>query len=278
MASDLRKRFETYLIVNRKAPKTQLAYLSAVSQLANYYNQPPDQLSADQVQDYLAYLIAQRKVAWNTCNVTLCALHCFYNKFLNRGQTKLTIPPRPRQRKLPEILSKAQVLELIGNAKDLRQRTVLMMTYGSGLRVGEVVRLKPGDIEADRMLVRVEQAKGRKDRYSLLSKKALESLRIYYKAYGPATYLFVGKDRTAPMPVATAQKMYNYAKSKAGLNKGKGIHTLRHCFATHLLMQGVDIQLIKQFLGHRSIETTLVYLHMVPDRMAKITSPLDADE
>jgi integrase/recombinase XerD len=278
MASNLRRRFETYLIVNRKAPKTQQAYLGAVSRLANYYNRSPDQLSQDQVQDYLAYLIKQRKVQWSTCNVILCALHCFYNRFLNHGKTKLTIPPRPRQRKLPEVLSKVQVRSIIDNAKDLRHRAVLMMAYGSGLRVGEVVRLKPKDIESDRMMVRVEQAKGRKDRYSLLSKKALDSLRLYYKAYRPDAYLFVGKDLSQPLPIATAQKMYNYAKVKAGVNKGKGMHTLRHCFATHLLMQGVDIQMIKEFLGHRSIETTLTYLHIVPDRTAKIKSPLDEDE
>jgi site-specific recombinase XerD len=278
MASELKKKFETYLIVNRMAPKTQQAYLCAVTQLPKYYSRSPDQLTQDQVQDYLAYLINQRKVSWSTCNVTFCALNCFYNKFLNRGETKITIPPRPRQRKLPEILSKTEVISIINNAKDLRHRAVLMMTYGSGLRVGEVVRLKSKDIESDRMLVRIEQSKGRKDRYSLLSHKALQTLRIYYQAYRPTTYLFVGKNRTEPMPIATAQKMYKYAKDKAGLNKGNGIHTMRHCFATHLLMQGVDIQLIKEFLGHRSIETTLIYLHIVPDRMAKLKSPLDDDE
>jgi len=275
MASELKKKFENYLIANRKAPKTQQAYLSAVVGLANYFNRPPDQLTNDQVQDYLVHLIKHRKLSWNTCNVALCALSCFYNKFLGRSVEEIKIPPRPRTRQLPEVLSKAEVVKLIENAKDLRHSALLMLTYGSGLRVGEVVRLKPDDILSDRMLVRVQQAKGRKDRLTILSKKALENLRIYYKIYHPEKYLFVGKDKSEPMPIATASKMYNYAKAKAGLTKGRGIHTLRHCFATHLLMQGVDIQLIKEFLGHKSIETTLVYLHMVPDRMSKIKSPLD---
>jgi integrase/recombinase XerD len=278
MASELKNKFENYLIVNRKAPKTQQAYLSNVMGIAAYFNRSPDQLTDEQIQDYLVHLIKHRQLSWNTCNVAFCALNCFYNKFLNRGVTKIAIPPRPRQKKLPRILSRTEVVALIENAKDLRHRAVLTMTYGSGLRVSEVVRLKPDDIDSDRMLVRVVQSKGRKDRYTLLSEKALEVLRFYYKIYHPRVYLFTGRDKTRAMPIATAQKMYYYAKQKAGLTKGYGIHCLRHSFATHLLMQGVDIQLIKQLLGHNSIQTTLVYLHMVPDRLAKIISPLDSDQ
>jgi integrase/recombinase XerD len=278
MASELKNKFENYLIVNRKAPKTQQAYLANVMGIAAYFNRSPDQLTDEQIQDYLVHLIKHRQLSWNTCNVAFCALNCFYNKLLNRGVTKIAIPPRPRQKKLPLILSRTEVVALIENAKDLRHRAVLTMTYGSGLRVSEVVRLKPDDIDSDRMLVRVVQSKGRKDRYTLLSEKALEVLRFYYKIYHPRVYLFTGRDKTRAMPIATAQKMYYYAKQKAGLTKGYGIHCLRHSFATHLLMQGVDIQLIKQLLGHNSIQTTLVYLHMVPDRLAKIISPLDSDQ
>jgi integrase/recombinase XerD len=229
-------------IVNRLAPKTQQAYISAVSGLANHYNLPPDQLTQEQVQDYLAHLIKDRKLTWNTCNVAFCALNCFHNKFLNRPGQQLQIPPRPRQTKLPEILSKDEVFKLIDNTNDLQARTVLMMVYGSGLRVSEVVMLKPEHIESDRMIVREEQSKGRKDRYTLLAKKALEELRFYYKVYHPDNYLFFGRIKNQPLPTGTAQKMYYRAKQRAGLTKGRGIHTLRHCFATHLLMQGVDIQ------------------------------------
>jgi integrase/recombinase XerD len=278
MASELKKRFENYLIVNRLAPKTQEAYLSAVTGLANYHNVSPDLLTNEQVQDYLVHLMKHRGLAWNTCNVALCALNSFYIKFLGRSQDEYKIPPRPREHTLPEVLSKKQVFTLIDHAKDLRARTFLMLVYGSGLRVSEAVILKPRHIESDRMLVRLEQAKGRKDRYSLLAKKALEELRLYYKVYRPEDYLFFGRDKSEPLPVGSAQKMYYHAKRNAGITKGRGIHTLRHCFATHLLMQGVDIQLIKEFLGHNSIETTLIYLHMVPDRAKKIGSPLDHDD
>lgn len=278
MANELRKKFENYLIVNRLAPKTQVAYLSAISGLAQYYNQSPDQLTNEQVQDYLAYLMKDRGLTWSTCNVALCALNCFFIKFLNCSQDDYKIPPRPSQKKLPEVLSRKDVSKVIDNANDLRARALLMMTYGSGLRVSEVVMLKPKHIESDRMLVRVEQSKGRKDRYTLLAKRSLEELRFYYKVYRPDKYLFFGREKNEPLPIGTAQKIYYRAKQKAGITKGHGIHTLRHCFATHLSMQGVDIQLIKEFLGHNSVETTLVYLHMVPDRMGKIASPLDSDD
>jgi site-specific recombinase XerD len=278
MANELRKKFENFLIVQRLAPKTQVAYLSAVKGLASYFNRPPDQLTNDQVQDYLVHLMKDRKLAWKSCNVALCALNCFYIKFLGRSQDEYKIPPRPRQKTLPELLSKSEVVKIIDHAKDLRARTFLMLVYGSGLRVGEAVVLESRHIESDRMLVRVEQSKGRKDRYTLLAKRALEELRLYYKVYRPEHYLFFGRAKNEPLPIGSAQKFYYYAKRKAGITKGHGIHTLRHCFATHLLMQGVDIQLIKEFLGHSSIETTLVYLHMVPDRIKKIGSPLDDDD
>jgi site-specific recombinase XerD len=275
MASELRKKFEDYLVVNRLAPKTQEAYLNAVAGLSKHYHQPPERLTAEQIQQYLVYLIRHRKLSWSSCNVNFSGLHCFYKRFLNRPQTEFSIPPRPRQKKLPEILSRQEVLKLIDAAHDVRHRALLMITYGSGLRVSETVHLKPHHIESDRMLVRIEQAKGRKDRYTLLSQKALDELRIYWKVRRPEKWLFYGRDKAQPMDVTTAQKIYYRTKKAAGITKGKGIHTLRHCFATHLLEQGIDVYLIKRFLGHLSLQTTLVYLHLLPDRLAEVKSPLD---
>jgi site-specific recombinase XerD len=275
MASELRRRFEHYLILNRLAQKTQEAYLNAVADLAKHYNQSPEQLSDEQIQQYLVYLIRHRKLSWSSCNVNFSGLHCFYKRFLNRPQTEFSIPPRPRQKKLPEILSRQEVLKLIHAADDVCHRALLMITYGSGLRVSETVHLKPHHIESDRMLVRVEQAKGRKDRYTLLSQKALDELRIYWKAQRPEKWLFYGRDKAHPMHVTTAQKIYYRTQKAAGIAKGKGIHTLRHCFATHLLEQGVDVYMIKRFWGHLSIQTTSVYLHLLPDRLAEVKSPLD---
>ncbi len=275
MTCKLRDKFENYLILNRLSAKTRQAYLKAVQGLAFYHNQSPDKLADEQIQQYLLYLIRHRKLQWSSCNVAFSAFDCFYKKFLKRAKAEFSIPPRPRQTKLPEILSQKEVKRLIDAGKDVRHKALLMLTYGSGLRVSEVVKLKPHHIEADRMLLRVEQGKGRKDRYTLLSHKALDELRIYWKCFTPGQWLFYGRSKKQPMPTGTAQKIYYRAKKAAGITKGKGIHTLRHCFATHLLEKGIDIYLIKRFLGHRAIQTTMVYLHVVPSRMSEVKSPLD---
>lgn len=275
MTTELRRKFEAYLVVNRLSDKTQESYIRAVAGLAKYYHKSPDTLTDEQVQAYLLHLIQERKLKWSTCNVAFSAFQCFYRKFLKRPQDEFNIPPRPRQGKLPEVLSQNEVLRLIEAGKDVRQRSLLMLTYGSGLRVSEVTHLKPQHIETDRMLVRVEQAKGRKDRYTLLSKKALKELQRYEKVFHPGKWLFFGEDKSKPMPKATAQRIYYRAKKSSGITKGRGIHTLRHCFATHLLEQGIDIYIIKRFLGHASIKTTMVYLHVVPQRLTMVKSPLD---
>ncbi len=275
MASKLREKFEQHLILHRLSEKTREAYVRSVVDLAKYYKQSPDKLTNEQIQQYLVYLLEHRKLKWSSCNVAFSGLYCFYSKFLKWPNTKFSIPPRPRSTKLPKILTQKQVNALIDGCRNQRDRTLLMLAYGSGLRVSEVVKLRPEHIEADRMLVRVEQGKGRKDRYTLLSKRALEELRRYWEKYGPNQWLFYGYHKQYHMSVSSAQRIYQRAKKAAGITAGKGIHTLRHCFATHLLEQGIDIYLIKRFLGHINIQTTLIYLHLVPDRMSEVTSPLD---
>jgi integrase/recombinase XerD len=240
-----------------------------------YHNKAPDRLTDEQVQRYLIYLLRERQLSWSSCNVAFSGLCCFYHKFLKREKTRFTIPPRPRQTKLPEIFSRIEIKNLLDACKDARQRALLMLAYGSGLRVSELVKVKPFHIEADRMLVRVDQGKGRKDRYTLLSKKALDELRVYHRHFAPDRWLFYGKEKNNRMSVGAAQKIFYRAKQAANIQKGRGIHTLRHCFATHLLEKGIDIYLIKRFLGHRSIQTTMVYLHVAPSRTLEVKSPLD---
>ena len=149
------------------------------------------------------------------------------------------------------------------------------MVYGSGLRASEAVRLQSRHIESDRMMLKVEQGKGRKDRYTLLSQTALELLRDYWRQYRPSEWLFFGKDKTKPMPVCTAQKIFYQAKKRIGLTSVNGIHCLRHSFATHMNELGCEIFLIKRFLGHSSIKTTYRYIHVSPDYLDKMVSPLD---
>lgn len=173
------------------------------------------------------------------------------------------------------LLSREEASRIINAPVSLKHRALLTTVYGSGLRVSEVVRLRPAHIESSRMMIRIEQAKGAKDRYTVLSKKGLELLRQYWREYLPGEWLFFGKDKKLPMSVGTAQRIYYQAKAKTGITKGRGIHTLRHCFATHLLDQGVDLFIIKRWLGHNAIKTTCRYLHTSPEQFLRIQSPLD---
>jgi integrase/recombinase XerD len=245
--------FENYLCLQRYAEKTKKAYLYTIADLSSFHRQSADDLTNEQVQDYLLYYIRDKKLSWSSCNIRFCALKKYYQDYLGYDDSKFTIPPRPRSRKLPMLLSKEEVRSILQAPTNLKYRALLTTIYGSGLRVSEVVKLRPEHIESKRMQIRVEQGKGRKDRYTVLSEKCLVLLREYWRSHRPGQWLFFGKDKNKPMPVGTAQKAYYQAKEKAGVKKGMGIHTLRHCFASHALEQGVELFIIKRWLGHSSI-------------------------
>ncbi len=272
--SELRKKFTRHLILRRFSPKTNTAYISAVQGLAVFYNQSPDQLSDEQVQDYFVYLIKDRQYAWSSCNVIFCGIKMFYEDILHRN-TGTIIPPRPRRKQLPIILSQEEVWKLIDSCKNLKHRTLLLGVYSAGLRVSEVVSLQPVHIERDRMMIRIEQGKGRKDRYTILSQRFLTALGIYWREYKPEKYFFFGSDKAKPMAIGSAQQIYYQAKKKAGITRGRGIHTLRHCFATHLMEQGVPIYVIKRMMGHVALSTTAGYMHVSKEFISTIKSPLD---
>jgi len=206
----------------------------------------------------------------------VCGLRFFYNKTLRRQSTRLAIPPCKQQHKLPEILSSQELERLFLYANNPKNRVLFMTAYSAGLRLGEVVRLKISHIDSSRMMIRVEQGKGNKDRYTLLSKLLLKELRSYWKLYRPKLWLFPGaRNPNKPMPDGTAQKAFTLTKAKAGIKKGKGIHTLRHCFATHLLEAGVDLRTIQMLMGHNSITTTMLYLQITRKRLDTVNSSFD---
>lgn len=217
MSCTLRTRFTNHLTVLRKAPKTKDAYLHAVSGLAAYYRRPPDQLTNNQIQEYLRYLIEEKKLAWSTCNVVFSGLVCFYRGFLGWNETRISIPPRPRIKKLPMILTVDEVRDLLGATPNLKHQALLKTVYCAGLRVSEVVRLKLHHIESDptRMLIRVEQGKGQKDRYTVLTFDCLETLRHYWRAYRPKQWLFPGGKPDQPLSISAAQRVYGDAKKKS---------------------------------------------------------------
>ncbi len=276
MSTPLRTRMLNQMTLRHLAEKTKIAYISAVAGLAEFYKQSPDRLTEAQVQRYLLYLIEERKLAWSTCNIAFSAFRFLYTAVLKRPDGAFSIPPRRKQKKLPYPLTVKETFRLITAPRNPKHRALLITVYGAGLRVSEAVSLKPCHIDSSRMLIRVEQSKGNKDRYTLLSPRLLRELRSYWRLCQPTIWLFSGRDENRPMPVGTAQKIYYQAKKRAGITRSGGIHTLRHCFATHHLQAGCDIFAIKQMMGHSAIASTTRYLHMSPDRFRSIVSPLDS--
>jgi integrase/recombinase XerD len=271
---ELRERMQHDLVVRGMSPRTQEAYLAAVKGLAPHYRQRPDTLGAQQVEDYVRHLIEQRHLAPNSVRVAVFGLRFFYTITLHRQPFTLPLPKGVK--KLPEVLSREEVARLLASTITLRERALLMTTYGGGLRVSEVVRLRVSDIDAQRDMLRVEQGKGRKDRYTLLGPRLLAELRRYWQVYRPAQpWLFPQRRKATPMDPATAQKIYYAAKHRAGITKAGGIHALRHSFATPLLEAGTDLPTLQRLLGHDSITTTMRYVHVTQQRIAAQGSPLD---
>ena len=259
----LRNQMIDAMKLRRFSPRTQASYLAAVTGLARYYHTAPDQLDGERIKAYLLYLTVERALSWSTCNVAVSAFRFFYNEVLGWERVQLAIPPRQKPKTLPVILSRQELERLFACAASPRNRILLMTTYAAGLRVSEVTNLKPSDIDSHRMMIRVEQAKGAKDRYTILSPRLLPELRRYWQLYHPTTWLFPSsRDPHRKMHNGRAQKIYYEAKRRAGINRGHGIHTLRHCFATHLLEAGLDLRTIQALMGHTSVTTTMRYLQI----------------
>lgn len=270
----LRQKMIRELQLRRKSPRTIEAYVTAVAQLARYYRRRPDAISVEEVRDFLHYLITQRKAAFSTCNQRLAGIRFFYREVLGQRDFCLRVPAK-RSGRLPEPLSRGEIARLLESTQNTKHRVLMMTAYGGGLRVSELVHLRPRDIHSERMLIRVNQGKGHKDRYTLLSPRLLEELRVYWREYRPESWLFVGKDGRSPLPVATALGVFCRAKRRAGVQHGRGIHALRHSFATHLMEAGVPLPVIQRLMGHANLSTTAKYLHVTSQHLGGVRSPLD---
>lgn len=273
----MRDRFLQYMRLKGFADRTIESYEGALEDLARAYGVSPETLSNEQIQAHVDHAIRVKKLAWSTVNVRVSAYRCFYGEMLKRPTAEFSLPPRGRTRKRPTVLDRETVRRILEAPRCLKHRALLTLVYGSGLRVSEVVRMKACHIESapDRMVVRVEQGKGRKDRYTLLSRHSLELLRAYWRKYRPTEWLFFGFDRSKPLVRGTAQQIYYKACRTAGLGKRHGIHSLRHAFATHLLEQGTDLLVIKRCLGHSSLSTTAQYCHITAEHLRTVRSPAD---
>ncbi|MFO0916192.1 MAG: site-specific integrase [Pirellulales bacterium] len=274
MMTPLRAQMIRELELHRKAPRTIEAYVTGVAQLARFYGRSPEKISLEEVRRSLHHLITVQKVAYSTCNQKLAGIRFFYRNLLGQHDFQLRVPTK-RSGRLPEPLSRSEIARILDATRNAKHRVLLMTTYGGGLRVSELVHLKLSDIHAERLLIRVNQGKGRKDRYTLLSPRLLEELRAYWRDFRPQSWLFEGARAGHPLAVATAQKVFDFAKERAGVQHGHGIHCLRHSFATHLMEAGAPLPVIQRLMGHSCLSTTARYLHVTGQHLGQVQSPLD---
>jgi site-specific recombinase XerD len=241
-----------------------------------YFMRPPDQLGKEEVHRYQVHLAEERQVSWTVFNQSVCALRFFYRVTLPRDwDVKESIPYHKRRKRLPVVLSREEVAALLETVSNQKHRVILQTAYGTNLRLSEVLHLRVSDIDSQRMTVRVEQGKGSKDRYVMLSTRLLAVLREYCEAYRPKTWLFPGQHAGRPLGPSSVQKVFKDARQKAGLVKPASFHSLRHSFATHLLEAGTDLRRVQVLLGHRCLQTTAKYTHVTEDGLRKTKSPLD---
>jgi integrase/recombinase XerD len=273
--TELRRLMIQSMTVRGMARRTQQSYVMAVRRLAKHYGRSPDQLSAAEIQSYLARMIEVDGLSWSTCSVAANAFRFLYHATLGHNAIDFVVP-RPRQpQRLPEILSSEDVLRLFEAVSHEKHRLIFETIYACGLRVSEATQLKVRDIDRDRMTVRIEQGKGRKDRYVPLSKRLLRRIDHYWATDRPRHWVFEGSTPEHCLHVTAVQKAYTLAKVRAGIQKHGGVHALRHAYATHLIESGVDVLTVQRLLGHRSVSTTMRYFHLSRARIAVVRSPLD---
>ncbi len=246
--------------------RTHETYLAAVSNFAKYYHTPPDEIQLDQIQEYFVYLVKQRGLSGATCRVYFHALRFLYLQVLEWDHFDVPIHYPKRAQKIPELLTRCEVKQILDACDNDKHRMMLTICYGCGLRVSELVAIKIRHIDGERHLLRVEQGKGGKDRAVILSVALLNHLRHYWIKYRPILWLFPNASTPSQhLTHATAQKAFKKAKNKTGIEKIGGIHSLRHAYATHQLENGLPVHKLQQQLGHQGLQSTMRYLHWVPD-------------
>lgn len=271
-----RDQMQRDMVLRNLSEKTQVMYHAAARDLEKYFNKPPDQLNESDVKSFLLSIVQVRKLSQSSLKINYSALRFLYETTLGKGWVMDRIPYPKTTKSIPRVLSKGEIHTIFEATVTLKQKAMLMVMYSAGLRISETARLKISNIDSIRMLLRVDQGKGKKDRYTLLSTVALATLREYWKEYRPKNWLFP-KDTEPenPVHIDTIRTVFKRAKIAAGITKPASCHTLRHSFATHLLEAGADLHHIQLLLGHSSIRTTTVYLHVSKKNLSKIVSPLD---
>jgi len=272
----LRQRMTEDMQVRNLALNTQTSYVQQVSLFARYFNKSPEVLGPEEIRAYQVYLTNEKKLAPGSVLIAVAALRFLYKVSLKREWPFDEVIPAPKKpQKLPVVLSPEEVLEFLGCVGNAKQRTILTTCYAAGLRISEAVHLKTTDIDSKRMVIRVEQGKGQKDRYTMLSPQLLETLRAYWRAGRPKTWLFEGDVPSKPIDRSAVEQACQKARRLSGIRKPITPHSLRHAFAVHLLESGTDVRTIQLLLGHRSLATTARYLRIATSKVCSTSSPLD---
>lgn len=274
--TSLRQRMLEDMQVRNLSPHTQTLYVQQVSQFARHFQQSPACLGPEEIRTYQVFLTNERKLAVASILVAVAALRFFYTVTLKRDWTLKDVIPAPKKpQRLPVVLSPEEVLRFLSCVPSLKHRAILTTCYAAGLRISEALHLRPTDVDSSRMVIRIEQGKGQKDRYVMLSAKLLELLRDWWRLARPRDWLFPGQVATQPISRSAVECACQQAHRRCRISKPITPHSLRHAFAVHLLEAGTDVRTIQLLLGHRSLATTARYLRIAAIKVCSTTSPLD---
>jgi integrase/recombinase XerD len=276
VTTPLRERMRRILRTRNYSPRTEETYIEAVARFARHFGKSPDQLGAAQITEYQIWLRESKHVSASLFNQIVCALRFLYVEVLDRRDEVQRIAYARGEKRLPVVLSPEETARFLGSIEIPRYRVLLTTIYSAGLRLGEALALRAGEIDSSRMLIRIRQGKGKKDRYVPLSPMVLELLREHWRREKLSDLLFpASRDRSRPVDPATVQKYIRRAARAAGFRKIITARTLRHSYATHLIEKGTSTRVVQVLLGHSSVHTTETYTHVSPHTLGTIISPLD---
>lgn len=268
--SELRDRMNKDMKLAGLRPGTRDDYIRVVRQLSEFYDKSPHLLCEEQIRDYFIYLTEEKEVSRSTFGICLAGIKFFYQKTLGREWSTFDIVKPAKESKLPIVLSHEEVRRILNEVRDMEYRTCLTCVYTCGLRISEATRLRVKDIESGRSAIRIERGKGWKDRYVPLPQPVLHRLRRHWLLRRPPLWLFPNKTGSGPVNPKSIRRCLDVAVKQCSIDKDVTPHTLRHSFATYLLESGVDIRVIQQVLGHRSLRSTAIYTHMTPKTLANL--------
>ncbi len=272
---DVIDRIREELRLQGYSEKTERAYVGHINRFLISSSKDYSELKSNDIREYLLDLLNKQKGSHSYVNQAISSIKFLFEDVLHKKNVITNLPRTKREQRLPDVLNRNEVREIIASVNNLKHKMLLLMTYSSGLRVSEVVSLKVHDIDSERKLIHIRQGKGRKDRFTILSEYAYQEVQQYIFRFEPKAWLFPSEHSGEHISERTAQRVFEKAREIAGIKKEVSIHSLRHSFATHLLEGGTDLRFIQELLGHKSSKTTEIYTHISQRSLSKIKSPLD---